>query len=70
MATVVLGFFSGDGLHAAEDVPEAISETQAHAVYAGSIGKSPDLPGLIRSSLSAEFAPGAFVQEAGGTSVT
>jgi sirohydrochlorin ferrochelatase len=70
LPTVVLGFFSGDGLHAAEDVPEAISETQAHAVYAGSIGKSPDLPGLIRSSLSAEFAPGAFVQEAGGTSVT
>ena len=57
LPTVVLGFFSGDGLHAAEDVPEAISETQANAVYAGSIGKSPDLPGLIRSSIAAEFAP-------------
>ncbi len=56
--TVVLGFFSGDGLHAAEDVPGAISETEANAVYAGSIGKSPALVELIRSSITAEFAPG------------
>jgi sirohydrochlorin ferrochelatase len=55
LPTVVLGFFSGDGLHAAEDVPQAISETGAIAVYAGSIGKSPSLPELIRSSISAAF---------------
>lgn len=55
LPTVVLGFFSGDGLHAAEDVPEAIAETRANAVYAGSIGKLADLPALIRASLTAEF---------------
>lgn len=53
--TVVLGFFSGDGLHAAEDVPEAIAETQANAVYAGSIGKSPALVGMIRSAIAADL---------------
>jgi sirohydrochlorin ferrochelatase len=56
LPTVVLGFFSGDGLHAAEDVPEAISETQANAVYAGSIGKSPALVEMVRSTIIAEFA--------------
>jgi sirohydrochlorin ferrochelatase len=61
--TVVSGFFSGDGLHAAEDVPEAIAEAGANAadgagaeaVYAGSIGTSPALVDLIRSSIAAEL---------------
>ncbi|MGE5266093.1 MAG: DUF4202 family protein [Deltaproteobacteria bacterium] len=53
--TVVLGFFAGDGLHSAEDVPEAISESGANAVYAGSIGKSPELQDLILSTAAAEF---------------
>ncbi len=56
LPTVVLGFFSGDGLHAAEDVPEAISETQANAVYAGSVGKCPALVEMIRSTIVAEYA--------------
>jgi sirohydrochlorin ferrochelatase len=59
----VSGFFSGDGLHAAEDVPEAIAEAGANAadgagaeaVYAGSIGTSPALVDLIRSSIAAEL---------------
>lgn len=49
--TVVLGFFSGDGMHAAEDVPDAITETGSTAVYAGSIGKFPALATLIRSTI-------------------
>jgi sirohydrochlorin ferrochelatase len=55
MPTVVLGFFSGDGLHAAEDVPEAIATTAANAIYAGSIGRSPQVVDLIQSSIDAEF---------------
>jgi len=54
-ATVVLGFFSGDGLHAAEDVPEAIAVTGARAVYAGSIGQSPAVVALIRSAIEAHL---------------
>ncbi len=57
--TVVSGFFSGDGLHAAEDVPEAIAEARARAgaqaIYAGSIGKSGAIVDLIRSSVAAEL---------------
>ncbi len=49
--TVILGFFSGDGLHAAEDVPEALAESGAAAVYAGSIGQSPRLAGLMASAI-------------------
>ncbi len=51
--TVVAGFFFGDGMHAGEDVPAAIEETGAHAVYAGPIGQSPGIPSLIASSLLA-----------------
>jgi sirohydrochlorin ferrochelatase len=50
--TVVSGFFSGDGLHAAEDVPEAIVETGAKAVYAGSVGTLGAIPRMIRLSLT------------------
>jgi sirohydrochlorin ferrochelatase len=53
--TVVLGFFAGDGLHSAEDVPEAISESGAKAVYAGSISKTQELQDLILSAAAAEF---------------
>ena len=56
--TVVAGFFSGDGLHAGEDVPAAIAETGANAVYAGSIGGAAAIPGLILQALERTFAPG------------
>ncbi len=49
--TVVLGFFFGDGLHAGEDVPEAISETGAAAIYAGSIGASAGIADVIQAAL-------------------
>ena len=45
--TVVVGFFSGDGLHAAEDVPGAIADTAANAVYVGAVGGKPGVVDLI-----------------------
>jgi sirohydrochlorin ferrochelatase len=56
--TIVSGFFSGDGLHAAEDVPEAIAETGAVAIYAGSIGKSAQVTGMIRTAISRALSVG------------
>jgi sirohydrochlorin ferrochelatase len=55
---IVSGFFSGDGLHAAEDVPEAIAETGAAAIYAGSIGKSAHVTGMIRTAISRALSVG------------
>ena len=51
--TVVEGFFSGDGMHAGDDVPTALAETGANAVYAGSIGADPRLGALIAASVGA-----------------
>jgi sirohydrochlorin ferrochelatase len=50
--TVVAGFFFGDGMHAAEDVPEAIARTGAPAVYSGAVGSSPHVPGLIAAAIT------------------
>lgn len=52
---VVSGFFSGDGLHAGEDVPGAIAASGRRAVYAGSAGASPGLPGLMVTALMAHL---------------
>jgi sirohydrochlorin ferrochelatase len=52
--TVVTGFFFGDGMHAGEDVPAAIRETAANAVYAGPLGRSARIPALIAAALRAE----------------
>ncbi len=54
--TVVEGFFSGDGMHAGDDVPEAIEATGANAVYAGSLGADPALTELILAALE-KMAP-------------
>jgi len=51
--TIVTGFFSGDGMHAGEDVPEAIAATGANAVYAGPIGANPKVGQLILESATA-----------------
>lgn len=48
--TVVAGFFSGVGMHAIDDVPNAIEETGAHATYTGPIGLHAAIPDLIRSA--------------------
>jgi len=50
--SVVAGFLSGDGLHAGEDIPEAIKEAGARALYTGPIGLHPRIPELILSSLN------------------
>lgn len=49
--TIVAGFFFGDGMHAGEDVPDAIEETGANAVYTGAIGNSPAVAPLIAAAL-------------------
>lgn len=51
--TVVAGFFFGDGMHAGEDVPDAIEETGANAIYTGAIGNSPAVAPLIAAALQA-----------------
>ncbi|MGQ0673406.1 MAG: CbiX/SirB N-terminal domain-containing protein [Hyphomicrobium sp.] len=55
-STVVSGFFSGDGLHAGEDVPEAIRKAGGAAIYAGSIAASAALPALILAAIRAAVA--------------
>jgi len=54
--TIVSGFFFGDGMHAGEDVPRAIAEANARAVYAGAIGSSPEIPALVAAALAAQLA--------------
>lgn len=54
--TVVAGFFSGDGLHAAQDVPEAIAWAGAEAVYCGAIGGHPGVTGLISAAIERALA--------------
>ncbi|MBN8911370.1 MAG: hypothetical protein J0H65_04780 [Rhizobiales bacterium] len=54
--TIVAGFFFGDGMHAGEDVPDAIAETGASAVYTGAIGNSPAVAPLIAAALTAEVS--------------
>lgn len=48
---VVAGFFSGDGMHAGQDIPDAIRESGAAAVYTGPVGLHPRVPELIVSSV-------------------
>lgn len=54
--TVVSGFFSGDGLHAGEDVPEAIRQSGARAVYSGAVGSSAGVTRLILAAVAAALA--------------
>ncbi len=51
--TVVVGFFASDGLHAYDDVPAAIAETGANAVYTGAIGSHPAFAEIIFKELIA-----------------
>lgn len=48
---VVLGFFSGEGVHAWQDVPAAIESTGAQAVYTGPVGACPEIPEVIMAGL-------------------
>ena len=49
--SVVAGFLTGEGLHAGEDVPEAIRDSGARALYTGPIGGHPRVPDLIASAV-------------------
>ena len=51
LTTIVLGFFSGDGMHASEDVPERIAQSRMHAKYAGTIGHHRAIPGVIEAAV-------------------
>jgi len=52
--TVIAGFFASDGLHAYDEVPAAIEETGANAVYTGAIGTHPEIVDLVLEELSDE----------------
>jgi AsmA protein len=54
--SVVAGFFSGDGLHASDDIPAAIGYSGAKALYTGPIGLHPRVPELIVSSVHSALA--------------
>ncbi|MEW5962898.1 MAG: CbiX/SirB N-terminal domain-containing protein [Pseudomonadota bacterium] len=64
--TVVVGFFSGDGLHASEDVPEAIAAMASDAVYTGAIGSKPGVDGLIVAAVLVAAAHDAVALRGGG----
>jgi len=49
--TVVVGFFNGDGLHAGEDVPEALASAAGPVSYTGAIGALPEVGGLIANAV-------------------
>lgn len=49
---VVVGYFFASGLHAAEDVPEAIAETKADAVYTGAVGAGAEITALIAAAVA------------------
>lgn len=51
--TVVVGFFSGDGLHAGEDIPGLLASAPLPAAYTGPIGRSPHVAGLILEAVRA-----------------
>lgn len=49
--SVVMGFFSGDGLHAREDVPDAIETWGRPAVYTGPVGAASEVPELLFATI-------------------
>lgn len=50
--TIVVGFFNGDGLHAAEDVPEAIGKFDGAIAYTGPVGAFSEVSRLIVRSIA------------------
>lgn len=47
---VVSGYFAGNGMHSSRDVPEAIEESGANAVYTGPIGTDQTMLELVVST--------------------
>lgn len=54
--TVIVGFFNGDGLHAGEDVPEAMADAIGPVAYTGAIGGMPEVAGLIANAIEIAIA--------------
>ena len=54
--TVVVGFFNVDGLHAGEEVPQAMLNAPAPVAYTGPVGALPEVAGLIANAIEAEVA--------------
>jgi len=50
-ATIISGFFNGDGLHAGEDVPNAMQDTASPVIYTGPIGRAPAVSQLITTAI-------------------
>lgn len=50
--TVVVGFFNGDGLHAAEDVPEALGKFDGKIAYTGPVGAFAEVSTLIADAIA------------------
>lgn len=50
--TVVVGFFNGDGLHAAEDVPEALGRFDGTIAYTGPVGAFDEVSTLIAEAIA------------------
>ncbi|MEM1371912.1 MAG: CbiX/SirB N-terminal domain-containing protein, partial [Pseudomonadota bacterium] len=50
-STIAVGFFCGDGLHSAEDVPEALSAWGGKSVYTGPVGAGPEVASLMGASI-------------------
>jgi sirohydrochlorin ferrochelatase len=53
---IVAGCFAGEGVHACRDVPAAIGDAAATAVYTGPIGVHPKVGTLIVDAVSGELA--------------
>lgn len=54
--TIVLGYFFAPGLHAAEDVPNALAQSGADAIYAGAVGGDVAVGDVILNALAEEAA--------------
>ena len=59
LPTIVAGFFSGDGMHAAEDVPRAIQVSGAAAFYCGAVSQHRQIPNIIHAAVQAGPLPAA-----------
>ncbi len=49
--TVVVGFLSGEGLHAGDDIPAAIARNGGRARYCGPIGAAAGVAGLVAGTI-------------------
>lgn len=57
--TVVVGMFASDGLHAGEDLPEAMEQSlRAPAYYTGAIGAHPKISDIVAHAVAAHAMAG------------